>query len=60
MTRIEQLDRFQTTLKNLFKNKNNEFVVYSKNKLHMKVHIYPYILEKKIQNNKTEYSMKFY
>ena len=58
MTRIQNLELFHNNLRNLFKNKNNEFSILYKNKLYMKVHMYPYILEKKIRNNETEYSMK--
>ena len=58
MPRIQELDRFNVIVKKLFKNKDNEFTVISKNKLYMKVHMYPYILEKNIKDNKTEFSMK--
>lgn len=58
MTRIQELDRFQFILKKLFTNKDNEFTMITKNKVYMKVHMYPYILEKRIQNNETNYSMK--
>ena len=58
MARIQELDRFQFILKKLFTNKDNEFTMITKNKLFMKVHMYPYILEKKIRNNETNYSMK--
>lgn len=40
-------DRFQIIVAKLLMNKSNEFTVISKNKLYMKVHMYPYILEKK-------------
>lgn len=58
MAIIQELDRFQFILKKLFTNKDNEFTMITKNKVCMKVHMYPYILEKKIRNNETEYSMK--
>ena len=58
MQRIQELDRFHFVLKDLFKNKDNEFTMITKNKVYMKVHMHPYILEKRIKNNETEYSMK--
>ncbi len=58
MARIQELDSFQFIVKKLFTNKNNEFTVIYKNNLYTKVHMYPYIIEKKIRNNETEYSMK--
>lgn len=57
MARIQDLELFHNNLGKLFKNKKNEFVVLYKNNLHMKVHMYPYILEKKVKDNKVEYSM---
>ncbi len=57
MQTFQEFNRFHI-INDLFKNKDNVFVAFYKNKLHMKVHIYPYIIEKKIINNETEYSMK--
>ena len=58
--KIMNLTTYNLLLKKVFDNKQNEFVMYTKSVVYMRVNMYPMTLYKKVTLDGTEYSAAWY